>query len=72
MEERGRTVGVATKSVGHDGTVVESTFSSEIKGYGRFPDCTNLGSGRLLHTPNGNSLGRYSGMVSAGKGEKAT
>ena len=71
-EEKSRTVGIATKSVGDDGTVIESTFSSEIKGYGRFPDCTNLGSGRLLQTPKGISLGKYNGIVSAGKGEIAT
>jgi hypothetical protein len=54
FEESGNVTGFkVTKVHPIEGVTIESSFTSEIRGIGRFPSGKNLGSGIFVHYPHG-------------------
>ena len=50
---------------------MEVSFSSEIKGFGRFPTGINVGSGTMTHHPHGAEDASYQGtLMTAEEGEQ--
>jgi hypothetical protein len=71
FEESGKVVGFkVTKVHPVEGTTMEASFTSEIKGFGKFPSGRNVGSGTMTQYPHGVVDGSYQGTVmTAGEGE---
>ncbi len=54
FEESGNITGFkVTKVHPIEGVTMEASFTSEIRGAGRFPSCKNLGSGTMTQYPHG-------------------
>ncbi|HEV3432773.1 MAG TPA: hypothetical protein VG098_02165, partial [Nitrososphaera sp.] len=54
-----------------EGTTMEASFTSEIKGFGKFPSGGNVGSGILIQYPHGVVDVCYQGtFMTAGEGEQ--
>jgi hypothetical protein len=54
FEESGNITGFkVTKVHPIEGVTMEASFTSEIRGVGRFPSCKNLGSGTMTQYPHG-------------------
>ena len=54
FEESGNITGFkVTKVHPIEGVTMEVSFTSEIRGMGRFPSCKNLGSGTMTQYPHG-------------------
>jgi hypothetical protein len=54
FEESGKVVGFKVTRVHPvEGTTMEVSFTSEIKGFGKFPSCRDVGSGILTQYPHG-------------------
>lgn len=53
-----------------EGTTMEVSFSSQIKGVGKFPSGKNIGSGTMTRYPHGVVDASYQGMVMTGEGEQ--
>ncbi|MGH9924565.1 MAG: hypothetical protein ACRD5B_04230 [Nitrososphaeraceae archaeon] len=72
FEESGKVVGFkVTKVHPVEGTTMEASFTSEIKGFGKFPSGRNVGSGTMTQYPHGVVDGNYQGTVmTAGEGEQ--
>jgi hypothetical protein len=50
---------------------MEVSFSSEIKGFDKFPNCRNIGSGTITHYPHGAVDASYHGTImTAEEGEQ--
>jgi hypothetical protein len=71
LEESGKVVGFkVTKVHPVEGTTMEASFTSEIKGFGKFPSGRNVRSGTMTQYPHGVVDGSYQGTVmTAGEGE---
>ena len=64
FEERGKVVGFkVTKVHPVEGMTLEVSFTSEIKGIGKFPNCRNIGSGTITHYPHGAEDASYQGTL---------
>ena len=64
FEERGNVTGFkVTKVHPVEGVTMEVSFTSEIKGVGRFPSGKNLGSGTVTQYPHGIVDGSYQGSL---------
>jgi hypothetical protein len=72
FEESGKVVGFKiTKVHPVEGMTMEASFTSEIKGFGKFPSCRNVGSGILVHYPHGVVDASYQGtLMTGGEGEQ--
>ena len=72
FEESGKVVGFkVTKVHPVEGMTLEVSFTSEIKGFGKFPNCRNIGSGTITHYPHGAEDASYQGtMMTAEEGEQ--
>lgn len=54
-----------------EGTTMEVSFSSELKGFGKFPSGRNIGSGTITHYPHGAEEASYQGtLMTAEEGEQ--
>src|ERR671923_63626 len=70
FEESGNVVGFkVTKVHPIEGTTMEVSFSSELKGFGKFPSGRNIGSGTMTHFPHGVADGSQQGTFLIGEGE---
>jgi hypothetical protein len=67
-EEKGSAVGMSIKSVGADGIATESSFVSEIQGFGRFPSGKNMGTITAIEGPK-TSRGTGQGVCVTNDGE---
>jgi hypothetical protein len=66
FEESGNVTGFkVTKVHPTEGVTMEVSFTSEIKGTGRFPSGKNLGSGTVTQYPHGIVDGSYQGSLMA-------
>ena len=64
FEESGNITGFkVTKVHPVEGVTIEASFTSEIKGIGRFPSGKNLGSGTMTQYPHGIVDGSWQGSV---------
>lgn len=71
FEEHGKTTGFKiTKVHPIEGTTMEVSFVSEIKGAGRVPNGRNMGSGTTTQYPTGTVDARYEGVFTMDGGEQ--
>jgi hypothetical protein len=72
FEESGKVVGFkVTKVHPVEGMTMEVSFTSEIKGFGKFPSGRNVGSGTITHYPHGVEDASYRGtFMTAEEGEQ--
>jgi hypothetical protein len=71
FEEIGKTTSLRVARVHPvEGTRMEVTFLSEIKGAGRVPDGQNLGSGVTTHYPHGTVDSNYHGVYTSKEGDQ--
>ena len=69
FEESGNITGFkVTKVHPIEGLTIESSFTSEIRGTGRFPSGKNLGSGIFIHYPHGIVDASYQGSLMTTEG----
>jgi hypothetical protein len=68
-EEKGKTVGMSIKSIGPEGVRMEQTFTSAVKGFGRFPSGTNMGSGEVVIAPDESFSGSGQGIFTSEDGD---
>jgi hypothetical protein len=69
FEESGNVTGFKVTRVHPiEGVTMEVSFTSEIKGFGRFPSGKNLGSGTLTQYPHGIVDGGYQGSITTTEG----
>jgi hypothetical protein len=62
FEESGKIVGFKVTRVHPvEGMTMEVSFTSEIKGFGKFPSGRNIGSGTITHYPHGVEDASYQG-----------
>jgi hypothetical protein len=68
FEESGKVVGFKVTRVHPiEGTTMEVSFTSEIKGFGKFPSGRNIGSGTMTQYPHGVVDVSYQGTFMTGK-----
>jgi hypothetical protein len=71
FEETGKVTGFRiTKVNPYEGTTMEITFVSEIKGAGKVPNGTNMGSGRTTQYPTGTVDSSYEGIFTSDQGDQ--
>jgi hypothetical protein len=72
LEESGKVVGFKiTKVHPVEGMTMEVSFASEIKGFGKYPNGRNVGSGTITHYPHGVEEASYQGtLMTAEEGEQ--
>jgi hypothetical protein len=68
-EEKGKVIGMSVKSVGPEGVCIEETFTSEVKGLGRFPSGRNIGTMNIVARPDGLVSGPTQGIFTAQNGD---
>ena len=68
-EEKGKVIGMSVKSIGSEGVRMEETFTTEVKGLGRFPSGRNMGTMDIVQHLDGISQRNRSGDIhNAGRG----
>ena len=71
FEESGNVTGFkVTKVHPIEGVTMEASFTSEIRGVGRFPSCKNLGSGTMTQYPHGIVDQSNQGSVMTNEGDQ--
>jgi hypothetical protein len=71
FEESGKITGIKVSKVHPvEGTTMEVSFMSEIKGIGKFPSGRNLGSGTMTQYPHGVVDAAYQGVVMMPEGDQ--
>ena len=71
FEEKGKATVIFIKEIGAEGVVLKQSFTSELKGHGRWPSGMNMGSGLVKMMPNGMARGKWHGIFTASDGEMA-
>jgi hypothetical protein len=70
FEESGNVVGFKVTRVHPvEGTTMEVSFNSELKGFGKVPSGRNIGSGIMTQYPHGVVDASYQGTLMASEGE---
>jgi hypothetical protein len=72
FEEKGKVTMAFIKEINADGVVMKQSFTSELKGHGRWPSGMNMGSGWVKMLPNGMARGKWNGIFNAADGEMIT
>ena len=72
FEESGKIVGFKVTRVHPvEGMTMEVSFTSEIRGFGKYPSGRNVGSGVMTHYPHGAEDANYQGtLMTAEEGEQ--
>jgi hypothetical protein len=71
FEETGQPTGVRiTKVHPVEGTTMEVSFTTDLKGIGKFPNGRNIGSGVVTQYPHGVVDGSYQGVLNTTEGEQ--
>lgn len=52
-EEKGTVIGASVKSTGPEGAHIEQTFTTEVKGFGKAKNGSNVGTLDIFAAPNG-------------------
>jgi hypothetical protein len=68
-EEKGKAIGMAIKSIGPEGVHMEETFTSTVKGFGRSPNGTNMGTLNIVTRPDGFFSGTGQGIFTTQDGD---
>jgi hypothetical protein len=68
-EEKGKAIGMSIKSIGPEGCRMEQTFTSEVKGFGRFPSGRNMGTVEVVQAHDGSSSGTAQGIFTSKDGD---
>jgi hypothetical protein len=68
-EEKGKAIGASIKSVGPEGCHMEETFTTVVKGFGRGPSGTNMGTLDFVQAPDGGSSGSGQGIFTSQSGD---
>jgi hypothetical protein len=69
FEESGKVLGFKVTRVHPvEGTTMEVSFTSEIKGFGKFPSGRNVGSGIMTQYPHGVEDASYQGTIMTAEG----
>jgi len=69
FEESGKVLGFKVTRVHPvEGTTMEVSFTSEIKGFGKFPSGRNVGSGIMTQYPHGVADASYQGTIMTAEG----
>ena len=69
FEESGKVLGFKVTRVHPvEGTTMEVSFTSEIKGFGKFPSGRNVGSGIMTQYPHGVVDASYQGTIMTAEG----
>ncbi|HEX6252627.1 MAG TPA: hypothetical protein VFZ55_00265 [Nitrososphaera sp.] len=69
VEESGKVVGFKVTRVHPvEGTTVEVSFTSEVKGFGKFPSGRNIGSGIMTQYPHGVVDASFQGTLMIAEG----
>jgi hypothetical protein len=71
-EEKGKAVGMSVKSIGPEGVHMEETFATVVKGFGRGPSGTNMGTMESVVGPDGGSSGSGQGIFTSQDGDVVT
>jgi hypothetical protein len=71
-EEKSKAVGMSVKSIGPEGVRFEHTFTGTIKGFGRFPSGTNMGTVDFVVAPDESFSGSGQGIFTSQGGEAVT
>jgi hypothetical protein len=71
-EEKGKAIGMSIKSIGLEGAHMEQTFTSVVKGFGRFPSGTNLGTLDVIQASDGGFSGSGQGIFTSQDGDTVT
>jgi hypothetical protein len=69
FEETGKLEVPFIEEVDADGISMKQSFTSELKGVGRWPSGMNTGSGKIKIKPNGMARGKWHGMMMTSDGE---
>lgn len=72
FEEKGKVITALIAHIGVEGVVMKQTFTSEVKGHGKWPNGVNMGSGMVKILPNGMARGKWHGIINMADGEMAT
>jgi hypothetical protein len=68
FEDSGKVVGFKVARVHPvEGMTLEVSFTSEIKGFGKFPNSRNIGSGTITHYPHRAEEASYQGTIMTGE-----
>jgi hypothetical protein len=71
FEESGKVLGFKVTRVHPvEGTTMEVSFTSEIKGFGKFPSGRNVGSGIMTQYPHGVEDASYQGTIMTAEGSE--
>ncbi len=71
FEESGKVLGFKVTRVHPvEGTTMEVSFTSEIKGFGKFPSGRNVGSGIMTQYPHGVVDASYQGTIMTAEGSE--
>jgi hypothetical protein len=71
VEESGKIVGFKVTRVHPvEGTTMEASFTSEIKGFGKFPSGRNIGSSIMTQYPHGVIDASHQGIMMSAEGEQ--
>jgi hypothetical protein len=71
FEESGKVLGFKVTRVHPvEGTTMEVSFTSEIKGFGKFPSGRNVGSGIMTQYPHGVEDASYQGPIMTAEGSE--
>ena len=68
FEEKGKATVIFIKEIGAEGVVLKQSFTSELKGHGRWPSGMNMGSGLVKMMPNGMARGKWHGIFTTSDG----
>jgi hypothetical protein len=71
-EEKVKTIGMSIKSIGPEGVRMEETATTVLKGFGRFPSGTNMGTMNAVHAPDGGFSGSGQGIFTSQDGDVVT
>ena len=71
-EEKGKIMGFSIKSAGPEGMHMEQSFASVAKGFGRFPNGTNVGTMDVVMASDGGYSGSGQGFYTSQDGDALT
>ncbi len=69
FEEKGKVAMFFIKEIGAEGVEMKQSWTSELKGHGRWPSGMNMGSGLVKMWPNGMAMGKWHGIMTTSDGE---
>ena len=69
FEEKGKMTIPFIKEIDANGITMKQSFTSELKGFGKWPSGMNLGSGKIVVNQSGKGHGKWHGIITTSDGE---